>query len=66
MKNGKPIHNAFENMMGTFHMNFFFYKWKTKWGTKKIVDDILYIKKTHQDFYPSFYQKVQGQEKHSH
>jgi hypothetical protein len=21
MKNGKPIHNAFENMMGTFHTN---------------------------------------------
>jgi hypothetical protein len=28
MKNGKPIHNAFENMMGTFHMNNFFYKWE--------------------------------------
>jgi hypothetical protein len=26
MKNGKPIHNAFENMMGTFHMNNFSYK----------------------------------------
>jgi hypothetical protein len=33
---------------------------------KIIVDDILYQKKTHQNFYPSFYQKVQGQEKHSH
>jgi hypothetical protein len=28
MKNGKPIHNAFENMMGTFHMNFFFLQMK--------------------------------------
>jgi len=35
-------------------------------GQKQIVDDILYKKKPHQDFYPSFYQKVQGQEKHSH
>jgi hypothetical protein len=33
---------------------------------KIIMDDILYFRKTHQDFYLSFYQEVQGQEKHSH
>jgi hypothetical protein len=35
MKNGKPIHNAFENMMGTFHTNKKNYKWENLMRNKK-------------------------------
>jgi hypothetical protein len=45
MKNGKPIHNAFENMMGTFHMNIFFLQMKKLNEGQKKLWMIIYTKK---------------------